>query len=77
MIRQIDSLIDQLESVCDEFAYIADAESNWHVACRVSCYVDHVQRGIKGLREMQDYLSSLTTWQLNQLQAGYRDGEAC
>lgn len=77
MIRQIDALIEQLNSVCDVFDYIADAESNWRTASRVAhCSVD-VQRGIKGLREMQDYLSSLTTWQLNQLQAGYRDGEAC
>lgn len=36
MIKQIDALIEQLESVCDEFDYITDAESNWRVASRLS-----------------------------------------
>lgn len=72
MIEKIDALLEELESVCDEFDYIADAESNWRTACRIATYRDHVKSGYQGLREMRDYLKShLTDWQIEQLQAGY------
>lgn len=53
---KISNLIEQLESVCEEFDGIADAES-WHVASRISFYREHVERGIEGLREMREYLA--------------------
>lgn len=71
MIDKIDSVVEQLETICDEFDYIADAESNWHVSCRLSFYSEHVNEGIKYLRKMQEYLSTLTEWQLKQLHEGY------
>ena len=71
MTDKINVLIEQLGDICDEFDYIADAESNWRVACRVSRYRAQVERGIAGLREMCEYLSTLSKWQLEQLQSGY------
>lgn len=74
MINKIDSLLEQLDELCNEFDYIADAESNWHTACRIGCYREHVERGFQGLREMREYLATrLTECQLEQLQAGSND----
>ena len=63
MINKIDALISEIEDVCDEFDYISDAEPNWHVACRISFYREHVERGIDGLREMRQYLAQLNNEQ--------------
>ena len=71
MVKKINALINDLENVCDEFNFITDAESNWHVACAAAVYADHVKRGIEGLNEMINYLSQLSEWRLNQLQEEY------
>ena len=59
MINKIDTLLEQLESVCDEFDNVANEEQDFRTASRISTYPDHVQRGIVGLREMKEYLKSI------------------
>ena len=75
MTDRIIALIEELNDICDEFDCVANAnaESNWHTACRVSAYRGHVECGIKGLYEMLNYLSGLTPRQREQLREGYRD----
>lgn len=73
MINRIDALIEQLKSVCDEFDYIGEANSNWHVMCWALARRNKVEHGISGLREMQEYLSQLGEWRLEQLREAYRD----
>ena len=72
MIERIDALIEELESVCDEFDYLADADSDWHAACRASVYSDRAKRGLEALQEMREHLTErFTDWQLEQLHEGY------
>lgn len=72
MINKIDSLLEQLDEVSNEFDCIAETETNWHTACRISYYREHVERGVQGLREMREYITThLTECQLDKLQAGY------
>lgn len=71
MIKKIDALIEELEKVCDEFDYITEEEPNWRTASRISFYREHVDEGITYLRKMQEYLATLTDWQLEQLHEGY------
>lgn len=72
MIEKIDALIEELESVCDEFGYFADADSNWRASCRASVYLDHAQQGLEALKDMREHLRArYTDWQLAELHAGY------
>ena len=51
----LESRAEELEIICDIFDDDARDEKDWHVASRISFYVDHVKRGIEGLREMIDW----------------------
>lgn len=51
----LEGIAEELEDICDTFDDDAQIENDWHVASRISFYVDHVKRGIEGLREMIDW----------------------
>ncbi len=51
----LEGMAEELEIICDNFDDDARDEKDWHVASRISFYVDHVKRGIEGLREMIDW----------------------
>lgn len=70
-VLMIDALIERLDEVCDDFDEIANVESNWHTASRISFYRDHVEQGIRGLREMREYLGTLTDWEIEQILTRY------
>ena len=51
----LEGMAEELEIICDNFNDDAQSEEDWHVASRISFYVDHVKRGIEGLREMIEW----------------------
>lgn len=51
----LEGMAEELEIICDNFDDDARDEKDWHVASRISFYVEHVKRGIEGLREMIDW----------------------
>lgn len=73
MIDRIDALIDELESVCDDFDCVAEYEANWHTASRISFYAEHVKQGIDALEKMRKYLAGLSKWQQDNLAEYIKD----
>ncbi|MBR3746241.1 MAG: hypothetical protein IKN27_04700, partial [Selenomonadaceae bacterium] len=52
---ELEGMATELEIICDNFDEDSEIETDRHVASRISFYVDHVKRGIEGLREMIDW----------------------
>lgn len=75
MLEKIDALIEELESVCDEFDYVSEADSNWRANCRASVYCDRARQGLEALQEMREHLTErFTAWQLDELHSAYQEG---
>lgn len=74
----LEGMAEELEIICDNFNDDAQSEEDWHVASRISFYVDHVKRGIEGLREMIEWYIQRAEIEEDKLKevGGYLDSKA-